>query len=131
MLVNAEADAIPATHCDKRITFVGAILRKYHWDELPQLFNVWRGHMSLVGPRPFMTSDHLSYREMIPGYDSRHHVKPGITGLAQSLGFVGPITDWQSLRERISLDHYYIYNWSAALEFKIVLRTLKKISGIH
>jgi putative colanic acid biosynthesis UDP-glucose lipid carrier transferase len=131
MQVNADADSSPATDKDYRITHVGKILRKYHWDELPQLFNVWWGDMSLVGPRPFMTSDHNSFRKRIPGYDYRHHVKPGITGLAQALGFAGPMTDSQTLKDRISLDHYYICNWSASLEFRILLLTLKKVTGIR
>ena len=131
MLENAYADSLPASHLDNRITKVGAMLRRYHWDELPQLFNVWWGDMSLIGPRPFMTNDHQSFRILVPGYDYRHDVKPGITGLAQSLGFAGPMSDVQTLKDRISLDHYYIRHWSVTMELRIILRTLKVISGIR
>jgi len=105
---------------DPRRTAVGAFLRKWSLDELPQLFNVLRGDMSLVGPRPEMSGLIQDFSESIPHYLERHKVKSGMTGWAQINGLRGNT----SLEERIKYDLYYIENWSLGFDIKILLRTI-------
>lgn len=103
-------------------------LRATHLDELPQLWNVLRGDMSLVGPRPHMESDTQRYAEAVRGYGIRHWVRPGITGLAQARGLHGH-TDEASMAERVKADVYYVEHWSVALDLKIMLSTLLRARG--
>ena len=120
MVVNAEADTGPvlATAHDPRITRVGRLLRALRLDELPQLINVLRGEMSLVGPRPERPEFVEQFRKTIPGYDLRHLVKPGITGLAQIRGrYDTPAED------KLRYDVAYVFLWSALLDLKIMLQT--------
>lgn len=130
MVVNEEADLLPASENDKRITKTGAFLRKTHLDELPQLFNVWLGDMSIIGPRPHMLVDNKLFERMVPHYQLRHKIKPGITGLAQVSGHAGPVGDAANMKERVDKDIYYIRHWSPALDTKIALRTIFKMIGI-
>ncbi len=113
-----------ATKDDPRITRVGAILRKTSLDELPQLFNVIEGTMSLVGPRPHASAHNEQYRGLIRGYMLRHKVKPGITGLAQVNGCRGETETVDKMERRIGWDHRYIRNWSLWLDIKILFKTL-------
>ncbi|MCC9641370.1 undecaprenyl-phosphate glucose phosphotransferase [Rhodopirellula sp. JC740] len=113
-----------ATQNDSRITPLGAILRKTSLDELPQLFNVIEGSMSLVGPRPHASAHNEQYRGLIRGYMMRHKVKPGITGLAQVNGCRGETETVDKMERRVHFDHQYIRSWSFALDLKILLRTL-------
>ena len=101
-------------------------MRKMGWDELPQLFNVLAGQMSLVGPRPHTSEDVESYSSLVKNYRIRHWAKPGMTGLAQSRGLRGggPGADEALLQERIRADVYYIENWSLLLDLRIILETL-------
>jgi exopolysaccharide biosynthesis polyprenyl glycosylphosphotransferase len=115
---NTQAEKI-----DDRITLIGRFLRRFHLDELPQLWNVFIGDMSLVGPRPHMISDHSEYARAINNYGIRHWVKPGITGLAQARGLSGS-KDIDLMNQRIQADIYYIENWSFLLDLKIILSTL-------
>jgi len=111
---------------DKRVTRVGAWLRKTSLDELPQLFNVLRGDMSLVGPRPHAlatTAGGLALEEAVPDYPSRHRVKPGITGWAQINGYRGALDSVDKIVHRVNYDLYYIEHWSMALDLKILWRT--------
>lgn len=108
---------------DPRRTRVGKILRKLSLDELPQLWNVLKGHMSLVGPRPERLKYVQEFRQSVPKYLDRHRVKAGVTGWAQVNGLRGDT----SIQDRIKYDLYYIENWSLAFDIKILLRTLRAI----
>jgi putative colanic acid biosynthesis UDP-glucose lipid carrier transferase len=101
-------------------------LRATHLDELPQLWNVLRGDMSLVGPRPHMASDTQRYADAVRSYGIRHWVRPGITGLAQARGLHG-FTDQAAMTERVKADVYYVEHWSVALDLKIIAATLLRV----
>ena len=122
MYKGSEED-IQAASKDNRVTFLGKILRKTHLDELPQLWNVFIGKMSLVGPRPHMLADHSEYTKAISNYGIRHWVRPGMTGLAQARGLIGS-KDLELMSQRIRADIYYIENWSFILDLKIIGATL-------
>lgn len=106
---------------DPRITPIGRILRKTSLDEFPQFFNVLKGDMSVVGPRPELTFFVQKFRQEIPSYMARHNVKCGITGLAQINGFRGSDT---SIPERIEHDLHYLQNWSLLLDVGIIVKTV-------
>jgi Undecaprenyl-phosphate glucose phosphotransferase len=108
---------------DPRVTRVGRLLRRTSLDELPQLFNVLRGEMSLVGPRPHALAHNHHYRDRLDRYASRHCVKPGMTGWAQINGLRGPTEDPEKMRLRVRMDLYYIENWSLWLDLKIIAAT--------
>jgi putative colanic acid biosynthesis UDP-glucose lipid carrier transferase len=108
---------------DPRVTRVGKLLRRTSLDELPQLINVMRGEMSLVGPRPHALEHNHYYRERLDRYASRHRVKPGLTGWAQIHGLRGPTEDPETMRRRVQMDLYYIENWSLWLDVKIIAAT--------
>jgi putative colanic acid biosynthesis UDP-glucose lipid carrier transferase len=127
MVVNEHADIIGAYEDDKRITLTGRIFRRTHLDELPQFLNVLMGDMSFIGPRPQMIAENLRNGELIKSYDSRHQVKPGITGLAQSFGQFGYTENIEILTQRLETDLYYIRNWSPKMDMAIVLRTITTI----
>lgn len=112
-----------ATKHDPRITPIGAILRRTSLDELPQLFNVLEGTMSLVGPRPHASAHNEHYRKLIRGYMLRHKVRPGITGLAQVEGFRGETETLDKMQKRVEYDHRYIREWSLWLDIKIIIKT--------
>ena len=114
-----------ATRDDDRITPLGRILRRYSLDELPQLFNVLQGRMSLVGPRPHAVAHNEQYRKLIKGYMVRHKVLPGITGLAQVSGCRGETPGIEEMKARIDYDLDYLRHWSPALDLKILLRTAR------
>ena len=116
--------AVQATENDPRVTFLGRILRRLSLDELPQLFNVIGGSMSLVGPRPHATAHNEEFRTRVAGYMLRHKVKPGITGLAQVNGWRGATDSPSKLQKRIDCDLRYIREWSLALDMKILLKTV-------
>jgi len=125
MLVNARADEQPASEIDTRITRMGRLLRKTHLDELPQLFNVLLGSMSLVGPRPYMLADCQAFAGMVPGHQYRNFVKPGITGLAQVKGLhgTGPVMDFQTIFWRYQWDAFYVRNAGFLLDLRILCQT--------
>jgi putative colanic acid biosynthesis UDP-glucose lipid carrier transferase len=113
-----------ATKNDIRVTTVGALLRKLSIDELPQLWNVLRGDMSIVGPRPHALAHDEYYGALIPSYAARFRAKPGLTGYAQVNGFRGEIADLRCMNDRIAADNSYIDEWSLALDVVILLKTV-------
>lgn len=115
-----------ATKDDPRVTRIGAFLRRTSLDELPQLFNVIQGSMSLVGPRPHPLKLDEDFKYVIPALSSRYCVKPGITGWAQINGFRGETTKVSDMVARIEHDRYYIKNWSLFLDIKILVMTVFK-----
>ena len=123
MLVNDEADTKQATADDKRKTKFGEFIRKTNIDELPQFINVWKGEMSIVGPRPHMLKHTEQYSKLIDEYMVRHFVKPGITGWAQITGFRGETPHLSDMEGRVKQDIWYIENWSLWLDFRIILIT--------
>jgi Undecaprenyl-phosphate glucose phosphotransferase len=117
---------------DDRVTRVGRFLRKTSLDELPQLINVLKGDMSLVGPRPHATSAKAAgrlYEEAVDAYAARHRVKPGITGWAQVNGWRGETDTLEKIERRVEYDLFYIEHWSLALDLKILLRTALVVLG--
>lgn len=119
---------------DPRVTKVGAILRRTSLDELPQLFNVLRGEMSFVGPRPHAPETRAGGRrfdEVVANYAARHKVKPGLTGLAQVRGWRGPTLTEEQILKRVESDLEYIDRWSPWLDFAIILRTLLAVARMR
>ena len=107
-----------------RINTLGQLLRKYFLDELPQLVNVLKGDMNFIGPRPHATYDHEVFQKQVKAYRKRHHIKPGITGLAQANGYNGPIKNVHQLFKRTSHDLLYIKKQNFLLDLQIILNTL-------
>jgi putative colanic acid biosynthesis UDP-glucose lipid carrier transferase len=118
-----EANVPQATRDDPRVTRLGRLLRRTSLDELPQLLNVFKGEMSLVGPRPHAVAHNERYATIIDGYLSRHRVKPGITGWAQVNGLRGETDTPEKMRARVQHDLFYIDNWSLLFDLKILLLT--------
>lgn len=116
-------DIVQATRNDGRTTAVGRFLRRSSIDELPQLLNVLKGEMSLVGPRPHAVAHDQYYLQTVPNYKLRFYSKPGITGLAQIKGFRGEVRDIPHMEERIARDLEYIENWSLATDIRILFLT--------
>jgi putative colanic acid biosysnthesis UDP-glucose lipid carrier transferase len=124
MKVNVDADQKQATKDDPRITKFGAFLRRSSIDELPQFFNVFIGNMSVIGPRPHMLKHTEEYSKLIDTFMGRHYVKPGITGLAQCMGYRGETQTVADMENRVRLDRYYIENWTFWLDLKIIMLTI-------
>lgn len=125
MHVSAEGAALPAAPDDRRVTRVGRLLRRTSLDELPQLLNVLKGEMSLVGPRPHAIAHDRLYARLLPGYAARYRVRPGITGLAQVDGLRGEPTSLAAMAARLDRDLAYIDGWSLGLDLRLLLRTLR------
>jgi putative colanic acid biosynthesis UDP-glucose lipid carrier transferase len=122
-VVEAEGAFQQARRSDERVTAIGAWLRRSSLDELPQLFNVLAGTMSLVGPRPHAVAMDDYYKRVIPHYTARHLVRPGLTGLAQVSGYRGPTDSLDAIVNRVRHDIRYITEWSPLTDIKILLRT--------
>jgi putative colanic acid biosynthesis UDP-glucose lipid carrier transferase len=127
MHVNTAADVLQATAGDKRVTKIGAFMRKTNLDELPQFFNVFWGTMSVVGPRPHMLMHTEQYSELINNYLVRHYAKPGISGWAQVNGFRGETKELINMKDRVDYDIWYIENWSLLLDLKIIYQTVANV----
>ena len=124
MKSHVDSERAHTTKNDKRVTKLGAFLRKTSIDELPQFLNVLEGDMSVVGPRPHLKNLSLEYQKAVGNYMERHVVKPGITGLAQVSGYRGEIRKRSDIKNRVRLDIFYIENWSFLLDLKIIIRTV-------
>jgi putative colanic acid biosynthesis UDP-glucose lipid carrier transferase len=116
-----------ATKGDARVTAMGALLRKLSIDELPQLVNVLKGDMSIVGPRPHALAHDEYYGALIPTYAARFRARPGLTGYAQVNGFRGEINDARGMSDRVAADNSYIDEWSQSLDLAILARTVPLI----
>lgn len=120
-------EIVQVSRDDPRVTPVGAFLRKYSLDELPQFINVLQGRMSLVGPRPHAVAHNEAYRKLIKGYMLRHKVLPGITGLAQVSGCRGEISTLEEMEARVRYDLEYLREWSPMLDIRILFLTVFRI----
>ncbi|WP_282074636.1 undecaprenyl-phosphate glucose phosphotransferase [Maribacter aquivivus] len=127
MAKNDDSDTKMATKNDMRITKLGRILRKTSIDELPQFFNVLKGDMSIVGPRPHMEVHTKQYEASVEKYLVRHFLKPGITGLAQVKGYRGEIIHKSDIINRVRYDIFYMEKWSILLDIQIIIRTVTNI----
>jgi putative colanic acid biosynthesis UDP-glucose lipid carrier transferase len=126
MTVVEDGDCVSqARRGDARVTRIGSFLRKTSLDELPQLINVVQGHMSMVGPRPHAVAHDREFKCLIPAYDRRFAVKPGITGLAQVRGFRGETNSFDDIAQRVAADIEYIETWSLAMDLGLLVATLK------
>lgn len=124
MRLNDESEKTQASKGDSRITPIGRFLRRSSLDEMPQFFNVFRGHMSVVGPRPHMLSHTEQYKAIIGKFMVRHFLKPGITGWAQVNGLRGETKEIEAMESRVKFDIYYLENWTAALDVRIIFMTI-------
>ena len=127
MTVNQESDSRQATRNDTRITRIGKFIRKTSLDEFPQFFNVLKGEMSLVGPRPHMVKHTTDYAKIVDQFMIRQFLKPGITGWAQINGYRGEIKDDAAIRMRVNNDLWYLENWNIWLDIRILFLTVYKI----
>lgn len=128
MVVQEDGDTIAQARAkDPRVTRLGAILRRYSLDELPQIFNVLKGDMSLVGPRPHALAHNHQYALTIENYSGRHKVKPGMTGWAQVNGYRGETSEKELMAERVRFDLEYIDNWSLWFDIKIMALTFAAV----
>lgn len=123
MRVNKDSNEKQATKNDKRVTKLGAFLRKSNLDEMPQFFNVLMSDMSIVGPRPHMLKHTDDYSKLLNKYMVRHFLKPGITGWAQIHGYRGEIKHMQDINNRVEYDLWYLENWNIWLDTRIILMT--------
>tara|TARA_R110000737_G_scaffold225604_1_gene240379 strand:- start:183 stop:590 length:408 start_codon:yes stop_codon:yes gene_type:complete len=127
MTKSDDSDTKMATKNDMRVTKFGRILRKTSIDELPQFFNVLKGDMSIVGPRPHMEVHTRQYETSVEKYLVRHFLKPGITGLAQVKGYRGEIIHKSDIVNRVRYDIFYMEKWSILLDIQIIIRTVTNI----
>jgi len=123
MVVNNQADTKQATKNDSRITRIGRFIRKTSIDELPQLINVLKGDMSIVGPRPHPVPLNEEFSSQISGFMSRHQSKPGLTGLAQAKGYRGETSEFHQMYARYRMDIFYLKKWNPFLDYKIIWMT--------
>jgi putative colanic acid biosynthesis UDP-glucose lipid carrier transferase len=125
MRVMDDGDVVKqACRNDDRVTLIGRWLRSTSIDELPQLFNILKGDMSVVGPRPHAVAHDNKYRTVVPDYTMRHRMKPGLTGLAQVTGYRGETSTCDLMAKRVEFDLWYISNWSLWLDLTIIVRTV-------
>lgn len=124
MVINNESDTKWATKGDPRVTKFGRFLRESSLDELPQFFNVLLGDMTIVGPRPHAVEMNEHYKNKVDRFYQRHAHKPGITGLAQSMGYRGEIREFYHIKNRVKLDRFYFQNWSFTFDLKIIIKTI-------
>ncbi|MEP6728334.1 MAG: sugar transferase, partial [Bacteroidota bacterium] len=124
MKINNEANTKQAQRNDERLTRIGKFMRRTSLDEFPQFINVFKGEMSVVGPRPHMLRHTEDYSKIMGQYMVRQFLKPGVTGWAQVHGYRGEIRDDEQLRKRIEHDIWYMENWSIWLDMRIIFLTV-------
>lgn len=127
MRVNDEADKKQATADDPRKTKFGNFLRRSNIDELPQFINVFKGEMSIVGPRPHMLAHTETYARLIDKYMVRHFIKPGVTGWAQTHGFRGETKELSQMEGRVQSDIWYMEHWTLLLDLYIIYKTIANV----
>ena len=128
MSVQEDGDSVVAAQRnDHRVTRVGHWLRRTSIDELPQLFNVLQGAMSIVGPRPHALAHDNEFEKLLDNYAYRHHVKPGLTGWAQVNGYRGEMRTIADIKERVKYDLWYIDNANLATDFRIIFMTAAEL----
>jgi putative colanic acid biosynthesis UDP-glucose lipid carrier transferase len=127
MTPNDYGDTKQAVKNDPRITKIGSFLRNSSLDEMPQFLNVLLGSMSIVGPRPHTIPMNQTFKTQIHRYNSRHKIRPGITGLAQIRGYRGEIENSHQIRSRVKLDSFYINNWTFLLDLGIMVKTVHEL----
>jgi putative colanic acid biosynthesis UDP-glucose lipid carrier transferase len=127
MRMNRDADLKQATANDSRVTKIGKFMRRTSLDEFPQFFNVLKGNMSLVGPRPHMLKHTNDYSKVVDEYMIRQFLKPGITGWAQVNGYRGEITNPDQIKMRVNKDLWYLENWSLWLDIQVLFLTIYHI----
>ena len=128
MRVQEDGDTVrQVQHRDSRVTRLGRWLRRSSIDELPQLFNVLGGSMSLVGPRPHALIHDTEFDKVVSNYAFRHRMKPGITGWAQVHGCRGPTPTPRDIERRVEYDLWYVDNWSFGLDFSILIQTVVEV----
>ena len=126
---NVNEDIKQAANNDQRVTKIGRIIRKWSIDELPQLINVLKGEMTIVGPRPHAIQHDKKYSVLIDGYTQRHLVKPGMTGLAQVRGFRGETKTTNEMKNRVFSDLMYQRSWSLKNDIGIILETISVLGS--
>ena len=124
MYRNDDAHSKQASRDDDRITKVGRFMRRNNLDEFPQFFNVFKGQMSIVGPRPHMLKHTNEYSRSVNGYMVRQFLKPGITGWAQVNGYRGETINLLQMEKRVEHDLWYLENWSLILDLRIIFMTV-------
>jgi putative colanic acid biosynthesis UDP-glucose lipid carrier transferase len=130
MTVTEDGDGVrQAVRGDARVTPLGGVLRKLSLDELPQLLNVLKGEMSIVGPRPHALSHDVTWSRRVPGYAGRFRARPGLTGQAQVQGYRGEVANDEGLFQRIAADNAYIDGWSFRRDVALILRTVPLLFG--
>lgn len=127
MTLNKEMEAVQATKNDMRVTRIGKFIRRTSLDEFPQFFNVLKGNMSIVGPRPHMLKHNEEFQIMEDQYMIRQYLKPGITGWAQVNGYRGEITELFHIKKRVEYDIWYLENWSLSLDLQIIFLTVYNV----
>ena len=123
---DAEGNLLPD---EVRLNSYGKFLRSTSLDELPELLNIFKGDMSIVGPRPHMLKHTDEFTELVAGYMLRHQVKPGVTGWSQVNGYRGEIKKVEDIQNRVKFDLWYIDNWSFALDLRIIFKTIALCFG--